>query len=145
MTNQPNWAHIGSIGDTNPVAFGGALNFLKAIVYIDTTGKYSPEMTWFESGLYEEVEVSRVLIEECPIHEWWYDKLAEVAGYSGITAHQLQEWSHGSVMDRAFLYRELIYYHGVSNFDECPDVMTTRDAYVKFHDEIARWQREARA
>lgn len=41
-TTQPQWAPISSIGDVDPIAFGGA------IVYEDQTGHYPPEMTWFE-------------------------------------------------------------------------------------------------
>jgi hypothetical protein len=42
MTQQPSWKCIGHVGDCDPIAHGGGF------IYIDTTGVYGPEMTWFE-------------------------------------------------------------------------------------------------
>lgn len=42
MSNQPDWKCIGHIGDCDPIAHGGGF------VYVDRTGVYAPEVTWFE-------------------------------------------------------------------------------------------------
>jgi hypothetical protein len=41
-TKQPSWKCIGHIGDVDPIAYGGGF------VYIDETGVYPPELTYFE-------------------------------------------------------------------------------------------------
>jgi hypothetical protein len=41
-TKQPSWKCIGHIGDVDPIAYGGGF------VYIDETGIYPPELTYFE-------------------------------------------------------------------------------------------------
>ena len=41
-TNQPKWKCIGHIGDVDPIAYGGGF------VYVDETGIYPPELTYFE-------------------------------------------------------------------------------------------------
>lgn len=43
-TQQPEWKNVGHIGDVDPIAHGGGF------VYVDTTGVYPPELTWFEPG-----------------------------------------------------------------------------------------------
>lgn len=48
MTQQPEWKYVGHIGDVDPIAYGGGF------IYVDTTGVYPPELTWFEPAPDEE-------------------------------------------------------------------------------------------
>ena len=65
-TKQPSWKCIGHIGDVDPIAYGGGF------VYIDETGIYPPELTYFEpaedSDWQENGEQSK-LHERVKVHE----------------------------------------------------------------------------
>jgi hypothetical protein len=147
-TSQPKWKCVGRVGDADPIAYGGGF------VYQDTTGIYPPAMTWFEEATDEdwkdngercEVTVYHLLLEKGtmadddrrPHHEWWWGSLADVAQDTGVPLEDLEEWADSTnPMDRACLYRVLIHYHGVVEFDPSPVRMTEKQAYEKFAGEL---------
>lgn len=64
--SQPQWKLAGHVGDIDPIAFGGGF------VYVDETGVYPPEMTYFEPAPDEEwhklgdkvpVQIYRVVLD----------------------------------------------------------------------------------
>jgi len=141
---QPKWRHIGSIGDVDPIAYGGAF------VYEDTTGVYAPEMSWIEPGTDEQwhemegrtpLQVFRILLERDPQHEFWYEKLPQIATYTGQPLEELQQAARSdNALAKAQLYDSLIRYFGVEELDSYPDTMTEDEAYAKYADEMKAWQ-----
>lgn len=139
-TQQPVWKHVGSIGDVCPIAHGGGF------VYEDETGVYPPEVTWFEPAPDEDwhktegatpVTIYRFILERKPENEWWYEKLADIATFTGQTVEQLQQSLRGaSLTSQAQVYSDLIAYHGAENFDSYPLTMTEDEAYAKYDAEL---------
>jgi hypothetical protein len=139
MSEQPNWKHVGSIGDRDPIAYGGGF------IYEDTTGVYAPEVVYFEPAPDEEwhktegqtpVTVYRFILERDSQVEWWYDRLSDVAEYTEQMLEVLQAHAIGTLEQRAQLYSDLISYHGAENFDSYPVQMTEDEAYAKYDAEM---------
>ena len=138
-TAQPIWKCIGHTGDIDPIAHGGGF------VYTDITHKYGPELTHFEPGPDEEWESKRgetkllsfqVLLES-GMREWWYDKLPDIASYTGISLEELQASAQSKdPMELAALYSALISYFGAEEFDQYPQTLTEDEAYAKFSEEM---------
>lgn len=138
-TQQPNWKCIGHVGDVDPIAHGGGF------VYVDETGVYGPEMTWFEPAPDEEwhktegktpLQVYRILLEPQPENEWWHERLPEVARSCGVTAaDMLRPFGNGS-LGRAFVYMNLIQHFGAEEFDQEPATTTEDEAYAKYAGEM---------
>lgn len=138
--SQPSWKCIGHIGDCDPIAHGGGF------VYIDETGVYGPEMTWFEpldDGTWERLEGRtpcqeyRILLENDPENEWWYDDLASIASFTGRTVEECQaDAKSDNLLHRAWLYDSLCHYHGAENFDAYPLTLTEDEMYVRYTDEM---------
>lgn len=138
-TKQPVWKYAGHIGDVDPIAYGGGF------VYIDETGVYGPEMTWFEPGTDEQwhetegntpLQVFRVLLER-PESEWWFDKLDTIASYTGQTVAELVlEAKSDNPVQVAQVYSDLIHYYGVEEFDSYPSTMTEDEAYARYAEEM---------
>ncbi len=139
-TKQPVWKYAGFVGDVDPIAYGGGF------IYTDETGVYGPEMTWFEPGTDEQwhetesdtpLQVFRVLLETKPEAEWWFDKLEEIAGFTGQTAEELRLAAKSdNLVERANLYSDLIHYYGVEEFDSYPSTMTEDEAYARYAEEM---------
>jgi len=53
LTNQPIWKYAGHIGDVDPLSYGGGF------VYVDETGVYPPELTYFEPATDDEWQTHR--------------------------------------------------------------------------------------
>lgn len=140
MTNQPQWQFVGGIGDVDPIAHGGGF------VYIDGTGVYAPEMTWFEPGPDEEwdkiqgatkLQEYRILLENNPKAEWWYSKLSDITSFTGQTVEELQaDAASADPIKRAFVYDSLIHYFGAEEFDSYPLTRTEDEAYAKYAEEM---------
>lgn len=140
MSNQPQWKFVGRIGDTDPIAYGGGF------VYVDETGVYGPELTFFEPGSDEQwhnlgdktpLRVSRILLEREPEKEWWWEKLADVAQSCGSTVEALQaEARSEDPITRALVYNELIAHFGAYEFDTEPKEMKEGEAYTRYKAEM---------
>jgi hypothetical protein len=152
-TKRPIWKCIGTVGDSDPILEGGGL------VYIDETGAYGPEVQWFEPYYDDaEVRIYRILLgpgsfitrphgEEEISHEWWWEKLGEVARYTGCTgpgpgsAKELQRAANSrDPMERARLYATLIEYFGADKFDQDPQVLIIDEAYDQYASEYRQAQ-----
>ena len=139
MTNQPTWKCIGHVGDVDPIAHGGGF------VYVDETGVYGPEMTWFEPAPDEQwreteggtpVQEYRVLLER-GVEEWWYGKLDSLADSTGVPVEEYRRIAQsGEPLKLAQLYYDLIHYHGAHEFDSYPVTRTEEEAYAKYADEM---------
>jgi hypothetical protein len=144
-TNQPQWQFIGHVGDIDPISHGGGL------IYKDTTGKYCPEMTWFEPAPEEEwkekgelakVTIYRILLENDSTKEWWYKSLNTIAEWSGISYETLLDLSTSpDPMEKAWVYEQLLRYFGPENFDSDPTKMTEAEAEEKYAIELAQIRR----
>lgn len=139
MSEQPNWKHVGSIGDRDPIAYGGGF------IYEDTTGVYAPEVTYFEPAPDEEwhktegktpVTVYRFVLERDPRSEWWWERLAEVASYTTRTIEHCQADAFGTPQQQAQLYSDLISYFGAEEFDSYSTTMTEDEAYERYAAEM---------
>lgn len=53
LTNQPIWKYAGHVGDVDPLSYGGGF------VYVDETGVYPPELTYFEPATDDEWQTYR--------------------------------------------------------------------------------------
>ncbi len=141
MTQQPEWRLAGSTGDVDPIAYGGGF------IYRDATGVYPPEMTWFEPASDEEwkergdnsrVTVYRVILEDKPEAEWWFDRLADVASFAGQQLEEMRAAAKSeNLTERAWVYDSLIHYYGVEEFDSYPVTMTESEAYERFAEEMS--------
>jgi hypothetical protein len=139
-TQQPEWKCVGHIGDVDPIAHGGGF------VYIDTTGVYGPELTWFEPGSDEQwhktegatkLNEYRVLLENNAQHEWWFEKLTEVAQSCGQDEASYREDALSTEpMKRALVYWDLLSYFGPHEFDSYPIERTEDEAYTHYADEM---------
>ena len=138
---QPIWKNDPSvwIGDRDPIAYGGGF------LYIDETGVYVPEISWFEPAPDEDwhktegktpLQVYRLLLERQPENEWWYERLADIASFTGQSVEQLQADAVGSLQAQADLYADLVRYFGAEEFDSDPLTMTEDEAYAKFDEEM---------
>lgn len=139
QSKQPVWKHVASIGDVDPIAYGGGF------VYEDTTGMYPPEVAYFDPApdeVWHKTEgktpltVYRFILEPKPENEWWYDKLGEIAAFTGRTTEDLQKDAKSTIVVQANLYRDIIAYYGVTEFDQYPATMTEEEAYHKYADEM---------
>jgi hypothetical protein len=141
MTQQPIWKYVGHVGDVDPIAYGGGF------IYVDETGVYGPEMTYFQPGPDEDwhklggtipVETHRILLEH-GAGEWWYSKLDHIASYTGISLEQLQTDAQSTdAMTLAQLYADLISYFGAHEFNDYPVIISEDEAYAKYADEMNR-------
>lgn len=141
MTNQPKWKHIGSIGDIDPIAYGGGF------IYQDQTGIYPPELTYFEPAPDEDwhktrgntpLQVYRIILENNPQNEFWYSKLSDVARTVGQPLEDLQRMAGGTPLERAYVYECLIHYFGANEFDSCPIQTTEGKAYFRYWREMKK-------
>jgi len=140
--SQPVWQHVGSIGDKDPIAYGGGF------IYEDTTGVYPSEVAWFEPAPDEEwhktegktpLQVYRFILERDPESEWWWKRLTEVANTCDLSTQDAQDMACSTdVRQRAALYACLIYYFGAFEFDSDPLTMTEDEAYQRYATEIAK-------
>lgn len=138
-TKQPVWKYAGHLGDVDPIAYGGGF------VYTDETGVYGPEMVWFEPGTDEQwhetegetpLQVFRVLLER-PESEWWFEKLEEIASYTGLPTEELILTAKSdNPVRRALIYSDLISYFGAEEFDSYPVTMTEDEAYERYAAEM---------
>lgn len=139
-TQQPQWKCIGHIGDVDPIAHGGAF------VYIDETGVYPAEMTWFQPGPDETwdkiggqtpLEQYRIILERDPTDEWWWDKIPEVAKSCGQTEDEFRAFATDpNPLKRAWVYDSLIAYFGPHEFDSYPTTQTEDQAYEQYAEEM---------
>lgn len=142
MSEQPKWKHVGGTGDVDPIAYGGGF------VYVDETGVYAPEMTyfdpesdeeWHEHGENTPLRVHRVVLEREPEKEWWWDKLPEVASTCGSTVEEFQADARSEdPLVRARVYGDLIQHFGVEEFDSYPNTTTEGEAYEQYKEEMRR-------
>ena len=159
--SQPTWKHVGSIGDKDPIAYGGGF------VYIDTTGVYAPEMVWFEPGTDEQwhktegatkLQAYRFVLEPPRFktlrggqwdttkpenmvwhNEWFVKDLASVATSCGHGSHMylLRGLLSKDPMQRARAYWDILGYFCVHEFDSYPVEMTEDEAYSRFAAEMS--------
>jgi hypothetical protein len=141
LTKQPTWKYVGRLGDVDPITYGGGF------VYEDESGVYSPELQWFEptpDEVWEElgdktpVQTYRILLEKDSKNEWWYDKLNELAPFTGLSLEYLEGLATSATASKASLYESLIQYWGPENFDSYPQTLTESDARQKFAEELKR-------
>ena len=137
-TQQPEWAYLANLGDADPFISA-------ALVYLDKTGVYPPEMVVFNEDARGEnggLLVSRVVLDRCtmrearpetlssnPYHadrpEWFADKLGEAAECSGCTVGEVAEMLVSSEpIRRAEGYLILVGYFGIFEFDQYPVEMS---------------------
>jgi hypothetical protein len=139
---QPRWKFVGSIGDVDPIAYGGGF------VYEDELGNYSPEMDFLEpapDGVWEKMgdktplHVFRIILENDATAEWWYERLDGVAKFVGCPVEELQQMAKSDVvMEKALLYQDLVHYFGFDNFDPEPLSWTEGEAYIKYASEMEK-------
>lgn len=146
-TQQPEWELVGTIGDRNPVEYGGGY------VFRDKTGVYAPEVEWIEpyDDSVPSVMVYRVpmerhtyvdgILSDNPYHPdkavWYADDLQFVCRYCGCDCDELIGNLCGDdPVARAWAYETLASYHGWHEFDHYPLGLTADEAerrYVKYH------------
>ena len=101
-TTQPWWVLEGRIGDVDPISHGGGF------VYADALGNYPPELHYFEpedDGL--RLRLYRVLLENKPSEEWWWESLADVARLCDRSVAELRSDAAGAPMSRARVYEDV--------------------------------------
>jgi len=140
MTQQPKWKLAGHVGDVDPIAHGGGF------VYIDETGVYGPEMTWFETlddGTWERLQGETPVTEyrimlDSGTEEWWYEDLYKVVEYCGGQLKDYREYAVSSdPMVLANLYADLISYHSAYEFDQYPSTYTEDQEYERYKEEMS--------
>lgn len=141
QTKQPVWKCVGHIGDVDPIAYGGGF------VYVDETGVYGPELTYFEpsdDSVWEAaedkdtiaVQVSRIMLESGE-NQWWHTKLGTVADCAGVPLSELLAAAKSAEpMVLANLYNDLISYFGCFDFDQYPITITEAEAYTTYAAEL---------
>ena len=146
---QPQWKYIGTIGDCDPITYGGGF------VYVDVLGNYSPEIAWFEPETDDKswqehgdqipVVISRILIEKDSTEEWWYRDLDVLSRVIGKPLEELQQMANSNcTMEKALLYMDLLCFFGSYQFDQEPQVISEKTAYQKYAKEMEETTQNAR-
>jgi hypothetical protein len=145
MTNQPKWKAVATIGDVNPIEYGGGF------VLTDKTGVYPPEIELIEPPADDDergpLTVYRIVMEPHtyvndvlsdnefhPDHPVWYaDKIESVADSVGCEPEELiGGLCSDSPIERALAYRDLIGYFGPHEFDSYPLTLTRSEAKRRY-------------
>lgn len=147
-TQQPEWELVGTIGDRNPVEYGGGY------VFRDKTGVYDPEVEWIEPmpsapyrGSGSGVTVYRVpmerhtyvdgILSDNSYHPdkavWYANDLDAVCRYCDCDRDELIGNLCGDdPVARAWAYETLANYHGWYEFDHYPLTLTADEAEKRY-------------
>ncbi len=162
--SQPEWQYVCTIGDRDPIAFGGGF------VYKDLTGVYAPELVYFEPGSDEDwhktegetpLQAYRLCLDpprfKTLIHgnyksdftpaergkswnwynEWFVSDLPSIASSAGTTACTLlRRLFSKEPRRRAWAYYDIIGHRGAYQFDQYPVTMTEDEAYARYDSEM---------
>lgn len=149
-TQQPEWELVGTIGDRNPVEYGGGY------VFRDKTGVYDPEVEYVEplecnpkDGSGTGVTVYRVVLESHTFIDgilsdnkyhpdkavWYADKLDGVCGCCDCDRDELIANLCGDdPVARAWAYETLASYFGWYEFDTYPLTLTADEAEKRYEE-----------
>lgn len=134
-TSQPVWKYTANLGDVNPFESG-------ALLYIDVTGVYSPELVYFDPSEANKRAVHRIPCERCtmlandpaslssnPFHagkpEWFASKLEQVSESMGMQVEDLaKRLVSSNPVERATGYLALVGNFGPHEFDSYPVLLT---------------------
>ena len=143
-TQQPEWELVGTIGDVNPVDYGGGF------VFRDKTVVYEPEVEYIEPNGDEPedgVTVYRVSMEkhtfidgilsDNPYHPgifvWYADKLASVCKTCDCHLDELIAALCGDdPSSKAWAYETMAICWGWGEFDHYPLTLTAEEAEKRY-------------
>jgi hypothetical protein len=148
MTQQPDWELVGTIGDVDPLGYGGGF------VFRDKTGVYAPEIEYVEPigdgssrDDVQSVTVYRTILEphtyingvlsdnkyhpESPV--WYADDLDRVCECCDRDRSEMIDALCGSdPMAKAGAYEALAGYFGWHEFDHYPLTLTPAEAEERY-------------
>lgn len=147
-TQQPEWELVGTIGDRNPVEYGGGY------IFRDKTGVYQPEVEYIEPMEYAPedgsgtgITVNRVVLEKHTYIDgilsdnkyhpdkpvWYADKLDSVCRCCDCDRDEIigQLCSEDPVA-RAWAYETLASHFGWHEFDHYPLTLTADEAEKRY-------------
>jgi hypothetical protein len=123
---------VASIGDVNPLQYGGALIF-KVSGPHKGIAAYELDVLSETKGEGEDIERHTIPLEDFDPEDWYADNLESVANYTGISVDELLEAGKSAdPVQRAWFYKALADYHGIINFDEYPVKFTQSEAKRKY-------------
>lgn len=142
MSSQPVWNKVGTVGDVNPIDYGGG------IVLVDGTGVYPPEVEYYEpidpDREASPVKVYRFVLYPCtyvngvlsdnkyhPDHAVWFaDDVHTLASQFEDMADDdlIGMFCSDDPMERAFAWLEVGMYNGLDNLDDYPLTMSYSEA-----------------
>ena len=147
-TNQPDWRCVGTIGDVNPIDYGGGF------VFVDDSGVYHPELEWIEPpdesgwrGGFGPWVVYRVILDRCtfidgilsdnkyhPECAAWFAGalLAPRSAFDGID--HIADITSADPMQRAFAYWDVACNEGWGNLDSEPLKLRLREIRKRLGD-----------
>ena len=144
-TQQPEWELVGTLGDVDPLGYGGGW------IFRDKTGVYPPELEYVEPTIQHEntgtVMVYRLILEphtyvdgvlsdnsyhpETPV--WYADKLDSVCSCCDCDRDELIAALCGSEpVAKATAYENLAAYWGWHEFDQYPLELTPEEAEERY-------------
>jgi hypothetical protein len=146
-TQQPEWELVGTIGDRNPVEYGGGY------VFRDKTGVYAPELEYVQPIECDDgsagVFAYRVVLEkhnhylgilsDNPYHPelsvWYADKLDGVCKTcDGDRDEMIGNLCGDDPVARAWAYETLADYFGWDEFDHYPLTLTADEAEKRYEE-----------
>jgi hypothetical protein len=149
-TQQPEWELVGTIGDRNPVEYGGGY------VFRDKTGVYDPEVEWVEpmdgapkNGVTPCMTVYRVpmerhtyidgILSDNPHHPalsvWYADDLDSLCRCCDCDRDEMIEnLCSTDPVANAWAYETLASYHGWYEFDQDPLTLTADEAEKRYEE-----------
>lgn len=148
-TIQPSYRFAANLGDVNPFYNG-------ALIYVDATGHYSPQLVYFDESDAKSRDVSRIDCDRCTMlandpatlsdnhfhadkPAWFAPKLQSVADSNGIPIATLAKLlTSSNPIERASGYLTLISYFGVFEFDQYPVAMTDSEIRRKYRTAFKR-------
>jgi hypothetical protein len=143
-TQQPEWELVGTIGDRNPVEYGGGY------VFRDKTGVYDPEVEYVQPNGDEPeagVTVYRVpmerhtyidgILSDNPYHPalsvWYADDLDSLCRCCDCDRDEMIEnLCSTDPVANAWAYETLASYHGWHEFDHYPLNLTADEAEKRY-------------
>lgn len=147
--SQPSYFCIANLGDADPFEHGGAF------VCIDRRGIYDPILLIYDQDLRKRSEIT---LEPCHLYkslkehlisvgtnnfhpdiypEWFSDSISDAARFCGQNFYDfVSDLISKNVVKRAGAYLNLIYYHGVFEFDHYPYIYEDEKDAERFCDKM---------
>jgi hypothetical protein len=147
-TQQPDWELVGTIGDVDPLGYGGGF------VFRDKTGVYPPEIEYVEpigdGGSRDDVQsvtAYRVVLEphtyidgvlsDNPFHPaypvWYADDLDSMCKTCDCDRDELiDKFCSDDPMERAMAYENVASYWGWHELDHYPLTLTPAEAEERY-------------